>query len=200
MTRTNDPEILYQKIVEEYKNEKSISAIAKKLHSLIESYSIPKDVKASSGRRKMGRVFRDQEELPLSSDLGHDIHEALDESEWFICICSPRYLESKWCMEELNYFINSGRRDHVLAILVEGEPEASFPEQIRFEYRDGKPIENEPLAADVRADNVQDSLKKLNNEKLRIMAPMLGVRYDDLKQRDRIRKNRISAMADIMSA
>ena len=165
--------------------------IARKLHKLIETYGIPSYLKKSLGIQKMGRVFRDQEELPLSSDLGHDIHEALDESEWFICICSPRYLESKWCMEELNYFINIGRRDHVLAILVEGEPAASFPEQIRFEYRDGKLIENEPLAADVRAANVQDSLKKLNNEKLRIMAPMLGVRYDDLKQRDRIRRNRI---------
>ncbi|MBR3251225.1 MAG: toll/interleukin-1 receptor domain-containing protein, partial [Erysipelotrichaceae bacterium] len=165
--------------------------IARKLHKLIETYGIPSSLKKSLGIQKMGRVFRDQEELPLSSDLGHDIHEALDESEWFICICSPRYLESKWCMEELNYFINSGRRDHVLAILVEGEPEASFPEQIRFEYRGGKLIENEPLAADVRASNIQDALKKLNNEKLRIMAPMLDVRYDDLKQRDRIRKNRI---------
>ena len=165
--------------------------IAKKLHRLIETYGIPSSLKKSLGIQKMGRVFRDQEELPLSADLGHDIHEALDESEWLICVCSPRYLESKWCMEELNYFINSGRRDHVLAILVEGEPDSSFPEQIRFEYKDGKRVENEPLAADVRADNLQDALKKLNNEKLRIMAPMLGVRYDDLKQRDRIRRNRI---------
>jgi hypothetical protein len=47
-----------------YRHKLPDEAIAKKLHSLIESYSIPKDVKASSGRRKMGRVFRDQEELP----------------------------------------------------------------------------------------------------------------------------------------
>ena len=167
--------------------------IAKKLHTLIENYHIPSYLKKSLGVNKMGRVFRDIEELPLSSNLGDDIHNALDSSKWFICICSPRYLESKWCMEELNYFIKLGRRDHVLAILIEGEPKESFPELIRYEEREGKIIEIEPLAADVREESLNKSLNKLNSEKLRILASMLGVNYDDLKQRNKQRRNRIIA-------
>ena len=108
-----------------------------------------------------------------------------------ICICSPRYLKSKWCLEELDYFISLDRRDHILAILVEKEPIDSFPYSLRYEIIDGVQVEREPLAADVRATSIQESIKKLNNEKLRILAPMLGVNYDDLKQRDRIRKNKI---------
>lgn len=165
--------------------------IAKKLHSYIENYNIPSSLKGSLNTKKMGRVFRDIEELPLSSNLGDDIHKALENSEWFICICSHRYLESKWCMEELRYFISLGRRDHILAILVEDEPINSFPREICFEEKDGELIESEPLAADVRATSLEESLTKLKNEKLRIIAPMLGVNYDDLKQRSRQRRNRI---------
>ena len=169
--------------------------VAKKLHSMIESFGIPAPLKRSLGIRKMGRVFRDQEELPLSSNLGDDIHEALEESDWLICICSPRYLSSRWCMEELRYFLSLGRQDRILTVLVEGEPEEAFPEQIRFQTVDGVRVEKEPLAADVRAGSLDAILKKLRREKLRILAPMLGVSYDDLRQRARRRRNRIIAFA-----
>lgn len=176
-----------------YRHQSPDQEIAKKLHSLIENYKIPSSLKKSLGISKMGRVFRDQEELPLSSNLGEDIRQALENSEWLICICSPRYLQSKWCLEEVDYFISLGRRDKILAILIEGEPVDSFPLALRFEEIDGKTIEREPLAADVRATSLNESLRKLNNEKHRILAPMLNVNYDDLKQRDRIRKNKIRA-------
>ncbi len=167
--------------------------VAKKLHTAIETYSVPKDLQRSLGIRKMGRVFRDQEELPLSQDLGSDIRTALEHSEWLIVICSPRYLESKWCNAELDYFIELGKRDHILAVLAEGEPEDAFPQQLRFIEVEGKQVELEPLAADVRGNSTAESLKKLNNEKLRILAPMLGVNYDHLRQRARRRRNRIIA-------
>ena len=176
-----------------YRHVSPDQEIAKKLHTYIETYGIPASLKKSLGISKMGRVFRDQDELPLSSSLGDDIHRALDNSEWLICICSPRYLQSKWCLEEVNYFLASGRRDHILTVLTEGEPADSFPEQLRFKEVDGTRVEIEPLAADVRSDTLEGSLKKLNAEKLRILAPMLGVNFDDLKQRARQRRNRLLA-------
>ena len=94
--------------------------IAKALHTAIETYRIPAGVRKQTGRKHMGMVFRDQEELPLSQDLGSDIRTALEHSEWLIVICSPRYLESKWCNAELDYFIELGKRDHILAVLAEG--------------------------------------------------------------------------------
>ena len=165
-------------------------AIAKKLHTLIENFSIPGDIKKSSGRKKMGRVFRDAEELPLSTDLGSDIRTALENSEWLIAICSPQYPESRWCMTELDYFIELGRRDHILAILVDGEPDNAFPAQLKTITVNGQTVEIEPLAGDVRAESLSASLKKLSNEKLRLLAPMLGVHFDDLRQRARRRKRR----------
>ncbi len=174
-----------------YRHQSPDQDVAKKLHSYIENYAIPSSLKKSMGVQKMGRVFRDQEELEISASLGDDIHEALEQSEWLICICSPRYLESRWCMEELNYFLSLGRRDHVLTILTEGEPEDVFPEELRSRTAGNAKEEVEPLAADVRGANVSEVLKKLQNERLRILAPMLGVRYDDLRQRAKQRRARM---------
>ncbi len=178
-----------------YRHQSPDQDIAQKLHKDIESFGIPASLKKSLGIAKMGRVFRDQEELTLSTDLGEDIHAALEQSEWLICICSPRYLQSRWCLEEVRYFLSLGRRDRILTVLTEGEPETSFPEELCFKEEDGCKVAVEPLAADVRADSVQAALKKLSGEKLRILAPMLGVSYDDLKQRAKQRRNRILAGA-----
>ncbi len=169
--------------------------IATKLHTLIENYGIPSSIKKRLGISKMGRVFRDEEELPLSSDLGGDIYRALDNSDWLIVICSPSYLESKWCKAELDYFISIGKKDRILTVLADGEPGSAFPEVLRFEEKDGIRKEIEPLAADVRAQSLQESLKKLGNEKLRILAPMLGVVFDDLRQRAHRRQMRIIGAA-----
>ena len=151
-----------------YRHQSPDQDVAKKLHTMIESFAVPAALKKAGGISRMGRVFRDQEELPLSSDLGEDIHRALENSEWLICICSPSYLESRWCMEELNYFISLGRRDRILTVLVSGEPEEAFPKQLRFAEEGGVTVEKEPLAADVRAASLEEALRKLENQGRRI--------------------------------
>ena len=178
-----------------YRHQSPDQEIAKALHTAIETYGIPASIKKQTGKKRMGKVFRDQEELPLSANLGADIEAALDRSEWFIAICSPRYLESRWCLREMEYFIARKGRDRVLTVLVEGEPKDSFPDMIRYAYDPyGTVIEIEPLAADVRGASLGDSLKRLKNEKLRILAPMLNLSFDDLKRRARQRKIRIASI------
>ena len=171
--------------------------VAQRLHSLIENYTIPSALRGEEGLKHPGRVFRDQEELPLSADLGKDIETALDNSDWLICVCSPRYLQSRWCMRELEYFIERRGRERVLAVLAEGEPQDAFPDLLcKGKDADGNEIDIEPLAADVRSATLQGSLKKLKKEKLRILAPMLGTTFDGLymRQKRRARRN-IAAIA-----
>ena len=178
-----------------YRHASPDEEIARRLITLIENYKVPRDVKKGSGIRSMGRVFRDRDELPLSADLGADIRTALDRSEWLIVVCSPRYLESRWCMEELNHFLASGRRDRILTVLVDGEPNQSFPPQLCYLNDGGRTVALEPLAADVRAPSVRGALKRLKEEKLRLLAPMLGVSFDRLRKRARKRRTRIAAGA-----
>ena len=168
-----------------YRHQSPDDVIAKALHTAIETYGVPAGIRKKTGKKKLGRVFRDQEELPLSANLGSDIETALDSSDWFIAICSPRYLESRWCLRELEYFMQKKGRDRVLAVLVEGEPETSFPEVLRFSMDEaGNRTEVEPLAANLRGS---DWKKKLKDEKLRLLAPMLTVTFDELKRRERQR-------------
>ncbi len=168
-----------------YRHADPDQKIAVRLHRLIERYALPGALRRQLGVRRLGKVFRDQDELPLSADLGKDIEAALDNSAWLICICSPRYLQSKWCMREIDYFLQNHPRDRVLTLLVDGEPRDSFPPSLQFVTDDaGNRIEKEPLAGDVRGDTARESLRKLKREKYRLLAPMLGVAYDDLYQRE----------------
>lgn len=180
-------------------------AVAARLQELLENYRPPKHVEGLRQQR-ITRIFRDASELPTSGDLGNDISEALKSSRFLIVICSEHIRESRWCMEEINLFkqYHNGRTNHILPLLVSGEPGEVFPPQLLAETRtrteeDGSESQYEaviePLCADVRADTIQQSLKLLKREFLRIAAPILGCSFDDLYQRHLRRKKRQRAFA-----
>lgn len=169
--------------------------VAENLHKQLEAFKVPKSlIKAgkTNGKTKIERVFRDRDELPLASNLADPITQALQSSDYLIVICSPRLPESKWCLKEIETFIAMHGRDHVLAVLIEGEPIDSFPDILRFDEHevtdeDGNThtvrVEVEPLAADVRGKDNTEVLKQIKNELMRLVAPMLGCNYDDLRMR-----------------
>jgi len=157
---------------------------AKKVHSGLETFRVPKAVQKKTGKKKIKRVFRDQEELPIGSDLNDNISAALRESEYLVVICSPETPGSYWVAKEIETFIAMHDRRHVLAVLIDGEPDQSFPEQLLTD-ENGHPVE--PLAADVRGASASERNKKFKTELLRLAAPILGCTYDDLRQRHRER-------------
>lgn len=73
-----------------YSHSEPDAFVAGKLHSMLEHYKVPKKIREISGKKKIERVFRDREELPLSANLAMGICEALENSEYLIVICSPR--------------------------------------------------------------------------------------------------------------
>ena len=111
------------------------SFISENLHKKLESYKLPASVvkKITGGRTKIERVFRDEAELPLSNNLSDPITLALDNSEFLIVICTPRLKESLWCKKEIETFVSTHDRKHVLLVLAEGEPEESFPDILMYE-------------------------------------------------------------------
>lgn len=159
--------------------------VAKKVHRALETAKIPKKIQKEIGRKKINRVFRDQEELPIGSDLGSNIEAALQEAEFLIVICSPQTKDSYWVMKEIDTFISMHGRENILAVLVDGEPGDSFPPQLLTDEK-GNPVE--PLAADVRGKKKKEIKKKLKIETLRLAAAILKVDYDDLKQRSKERQ------------
>ncbi len=181
-------------------------AVAIELHRKIERFRLPGNLRKNYPKERWGirRVFRDQDELPLASNLSDPIEEALRNTEWLVVICTPRLPQSKWCQKEIETFKALHGQDHILAILAEGEPDESFPEGIRFREvtrtdENGDTVtvseEVEPLAADVRSDDPRKRSKLIDDAVLRLAAPMYGLGYDDLKQRHR--EQRIKTIASI---
>lgn len=168
-----------------YRHSELDMYVAKGLHKGLETFKAPRMAAGKTGKKKIERVFRDQEELPIGSDLGDNIRKALEESEYLIVVCSPRTPDSYWVQKEIDTYISLHDREHVLAVLIEGEPEESFPKQLLTDDN-GNPVE--PLAADVRGGSHRAVGKKLKTELLRLAAPLLGCSYDDLRQRHRERR------------
>ena len=184
-----------------YRHTETDKFVAANLHKQLENFRLPRNVaKKMEGRKtKIERVFRDKEELPLTNNLEEPILEALQDSEWLIVVCSPRLRESLWCRKEIETFISLRGRAHVLAVLIEGEPEDSFPEELLYEIKEVKQPDGtvlrqkvmyEPLAADFRGKNKREMKKAMDTEIIRVLAAMFELSYDDLKQRHRERKLR----------
>lgn len=167
------------------------------LHRRLEGYRVPHRLIGRphwSGKlpARLAPIFRDRDELPSSSELGAVLNEALRLSRYQIVICSPRSATSRWVDEEVRHFKSLGRENRVLCFIVDGEPNAGDPGRecfapaLRFHVDDsGWPTDEpaHPIAADARAqqDGREDALLKL-------LAGMLGIGFDELKQRERRRR------------
>lgn len=184
-----------------YRHTELDKFVAENLHKQLEAFNLPKGLakKRKGQKNKIERVFRDKDELPLTSNLEDPILQALHSSEWLIVICSPRLRESMWCRKEIETFVSLRGREHVLAVLIEGEPSESFPDELLYRIEEVKQpdgtveqvkIPVEPLAADVRGETRKDVLKAMKTEIMRILAAMFQVDYDDLRQRHRERRMR----------
>jgi len=167
---------------------------AKWLHRSLETYRIPKRLQGREGRfgpigPRLPPAFRDRDELAASADLGRAVEEALREADSLIVICSPNGAKSKWVNEEIRFFTALGRRDRIRCLIVDGEPNSSDPERECLPpalFEDGG---TEPLAADIRKH--QDGKA---SARLKLIASILDLSYDELRQRDHARRQRRLAL------
>ena len=179
-----------------YRHKDLDKYVARRVHTLIERYIVPKELRAEHGK-KLGLVFRDEEELPVSSDLTDSIQTALDHSRFLIVICTPNTPESIWVEREISYFLEHHSRDQVVGILVDGTPEESFPKLLTTVYdKDGvTPIGTvEPLAANLTGVDHRFRKSRIRKEAVRLYAALMGVPFDSLWQREKRYKMR-SAVA-----
>jgi tetratricopeptide (TPR) repeat protein len=165
------------------------------LHRQLETYRIPdnlhgRDSPVGKIGPRLPPVFQDREELASSSDLAASVREALSQSASLIVICSPNSAASRWVNEEIRAFHALNRSAHIQCLIVDGEPHAAdnpgiecFPPAL-FEHG---PVE--PLAADLRPD-----MDGKQAAKLKLIAGILSVDYDALRQRDAVRKQKRMAL------
>jgi len=177
---------------------------ARWLQRALENYRIPK---VMVGKRtgfgeipsRLGSVFRDREDLSSAACLTESVQHELSSAETLVVICSPAAAQSRWVKEEVRAFKELGRAKRIYALIVDGDPQSTDPAEQCFPSTlvnadDGTKLE--PLAADVRkwADG-----KVLG--KLKLVAGILGIRLDELRRREmlRRRRNMISVAAGVTS-
>ena len=144
--------------------------IAKILHDMIEKFNIPKHLRTTLNEnnnenliddKHVFRVFRDREELS-TKDLSTMIEEAIADSENLIVICSKRTFISPWCRKEVQLFKKIHGVNNIIPVLIEGEPDESFLDELKnlkTTFINSENIEEEKnielLAADIRPDEVK---------------------------------------------
>jgi len=189
------------------------------LHDAVENFQVPAELAGKAGRggeavpQRLFPVFQDEKELPTNADLGGAIQQALEQSRYLIVICSPRAAKSVYVNQEVLEFKRLGRANRILAIIIDGEPNASepgkgldpalecFPRSLRYPLDASGNLDlsgrAEPIAADVRDPAGKEPFLKdkahrpvLEREKLRVVAGLMGIGFDDLVQRDKERQLR----------
>ena len=154
---------------------------AKRLHRALERFRLP-------GGKRLGRFFRDDDELGGSSSLGAALQGAIQDSEDLIVIASPNSAGSKWVNEEVIHFkrlADPGKQ--VFAVVVDGTPNANeavlecFVPALRSRVSPdgqltGEP--DEPLAPDARKEPFNRLVTKL-------VAGLEDIPFDLLWQRQK---------------
>ena len=192
-----------------HKDEEKARWLRKKL----EDFRVPKHLIGQNSPfgtvpGRLYPIFRDRDELAGAAQLGPLIEQALKDSSHLIILCSPHAVQSRWVNEEIRMFKAMGKENRVLCLILSGEPMSedakgeSKNECIPLAARrlvnaEGEITDqkHEPAAADLRetADGEKNSLLKL-------VAGLIGVGLDDLKQRDLLARQKRLARIAFVSA
>ena len=160
--------------------------IAKKVQSSIETYALPKHLKAN--RHTLSPIFRDVTELTASHSLSERIHDAVAGSRFLIVLCSPAAKKSEWVNKEIRLFRSLHGEHSIFCAVIEGTPDTSFPLALTEKGR-------EPLAADMTRQK-----ERFKFGITQIVASMLSVGLDDLILRERHRQRRRVMAVTTLSA
>lgn len=180
-----------------YKHHPDDIRVAGEIHRYLERFKVPRAIGKKANQ--ITRLFRDKEELPITSNLTDDIASALRNSDYLIVICSVHTRESIWVQREIELFLKTHSRNKVLTVLASGEPYDVIPEILLQEEvldpttGESTTVPVEPLSCDWRLPR-----KKAKQEELpRLAAALLGCGYDELRQRQR--QHRIRKMITAFS-
>ncbi|GAA4459667.1 hypothetical protein GCM10023093_01050 [Nemorincola caseinilytica] len=153
---------------------------AKWLHEKLENYKLPNIIrKETDGRlpKDIRPIFLDRTDIntgPLKSTLTRE----LEDSRFLIVVCSPNAAGSEWVDREVEHFIKIGRADRIIPFIVDGSPQPTAGQKQCYPPS----LDKEILGATLEPSKEQAFVK--------IVASILGLKFDDLWQRHERRRKR----------
>ena len=175
------------------------SSAAEKLHRELERFHVPAKLVGrphplGTVPPRLSPVFRDRQELAAANDLGREIAEAMEASNYLIVLCSPAAARSRWVDQEIREFRRLHGSERILAAILDGDPACDEAQRECFPPSLREDVAQEPIAADLRASG--DGWR---GGFLKIVAGMLDVGLDDLVQRDQQRRQKRMAWISAVS-
>lgn len=154
---------------------------AKKLQRNLEQYRLPARLQKRypEAPKRAFPVFRDDTHL-AGFKVWASLMEELDNSQYLILICSPNSAASDWVNREVQYFIDQGKEDKILPLIIDGEPYADDPAKECFPPA--------LLALKDPSRGIRVRSQGWRKAYLNMISTLLGVDYDELLMRDKTRR------------
>lgn len=174
-------------------NPRSV-AVTARLQKDLEKFQLPKVYlnELANPEKTRLNIFRDETDIGLSSDLTQEICDHLRASRHLIVIASPAAVKSRWVPLEIEYFKKihqdpTGER--ITVILADGEGKDAIP----LPLKDGGRIPNYGDMTERKKEKGEGWFvyrTRMRKETLRCLASMFVITFDELWNRDQIRRLR----------
>lgn len=110
-------------------------------------------------------------------NLPQQIHDALEQSQHLIVICSPRSAQSEWVNREVETFMEMDKTDKIIPFIIEGTAFSKNPETECFP----KALRDLPEEQEILGSNINEMGR--DAAAVKVVAQMFGLKFDELWQR-----------------
>lgn len=170
---------------------------AKWLQDKIEAYRLPTTIQkmnAALPKKQLRPCFRYHTDIQ-PNELKTELRNKLEQSKYLLVICTPRSAQSPWVGNEIDTFVELGRRDRIIPVIVEGRPytgdpatECYNPSLIKhFPHSDDIKDDHEILGVNLHEEGHGSAYMKRERAVIQIVSRMLDVNYDQLWNRQKRR-------------
>ena len=170
---------------------------AKWLQEKIEAYRLPTTIQHENSDLPKSRLrpcFRYHTDIQ-PNELKTELRNKLEQSKYLLVICTPRSAQSPWVGAEIDTFVELGRRDRIIPIIVEGSPYSNDPATEcynpsllkHFPHSDNIDEDREILGVNIHEEGSGSAFMKRERAVMQVVSRMLGVSFDRIWQRQKRR-------------
>ena len=184
---------------------------AKWLQEKIEGYRLPITIQHENKELPKTRLrpcFRYHTDIQ-PNELKAELRSKLEQSKYLLVICSPRSAQSPWVGAEIDTFVQLGRKDRIIPVIVEGTPYSGDPRTEcynpmlikHFPHSDNIEEDSEILGVNIHEEGSGSAYIKRERAVIQIVSRMLNVSFDRIWQRQRrrlIRRAILSVFGTLM--
>lgn len=183
---------------------------AKWVQQQIEAYRLPAVLQSQRKDLPKGQLrplFRYHTDIQ-PNELKTELHNKLEQSKYLLVICSPQSAQSQWVGAEIEGFIQMGRRENIIPIIVAGRPYSDDENECfhpilkkYFPHSDNIEEDHEILGVNLHEEGSGSAYMKRQRAIMQVVSRMLDVNYDQLWQRRRrqlIRRITLSVLGALL--